>query len=53
MRRFAELLERLAFTPARNGKLRLHHRLPRAPRPTPTAAGALAAITRDLDARRA
>ena len=39
MRRFAELLERLALTPARNGKLTLLDRLSRAPPPTPTAAG--------------
>ena len=48
MRRFAELLDRLAFTPARNGKLTLLDRLSRAPRPDPDRGWGLAAITRDL-----
>ena len=43
MRRFAELLERLAFTPARNGKLRLltdYLRETPGPRPRLGAGGA-------------
>ncbi len=47
MRRFAELLERLAFTPARNGKLRLITDYLRET-PDPDRGWGLAAITRDL-----
>ena len=47
MRRFAELLERLAFTPARNGKLRLLTGY-LAEAPDPDRGWGLAAITRDL-----
>jgi DNA ligase-1 len=47
MRRFAELLERLAFTPARNGKLKLLTDYLRET-PDPDRGWALAAITRDL-----
>ncbi|MFO1210928.1 MAG: cisplatin damage response ATP-dependent DNA ligase, partial [Amaricoccus sp.] len=47
MRRFAELLERLAFTPARNGKLRLLTDYLRAA-PDPDRGWGIAAITRDL-----
>lgn len=47
MRRFAELLERLAFTPARNGKLRLLTDYLRET-PDPDRGWGLAAITRDL-----
>ena len=38
MNRFAELLDRLAYEPSRNDKLRLIDRLFRAPRPIPSAA---------------
>ncbi|MBP7003642.1 cisplatin damage response ATP-dependent DNA ligase [Amaricoccus sp.] len=48
MRRFAELLERLAFTPARNGKLRLLTGYLRET-PDPDRGWALAAITGGLD----
>ena len=47
MRRFAELLERLAFTPARNGKLRLITGYLR-DTPDPDRGWALAALTGDL-----
>ncbi len=47
MRRFAELLERLAFTPARNGKLKLLTDY-LAAAPDPDRGWGLAAITRDL-----
>ena len=47
MRRFAELLERLAFTPARNGKLRLIVDYLRET-PDPDRGWGIAAITRDL-----
>ena len=47
MRRFAELLERLAFTPARNGKLKLIGDY-LAAAPDPDRGWGLAAITRDL-----
>ena len=47
MRRFAELLERLAFTPARNGKLRLIIDYLRET-PDPDRGWGLAAITGDL-----
>ncbi len=47
MRRFAELLERLAFTPARNGKLTLLIDY-LAATPDPDRGWGLAAITRDL-----
>ena len=47
MRRFAELLERLAFTPARNGKLRLLADYLR-DAPDPDRGWGIAAITRDL-----
>jgi DNA ligase-1 len=47
MRRFAELLERLAFTPARNGKLKLLADY-LAAAPDPDRGWGLAAITRDL-----
>lgn len=47
MRRFAELLERLAFTPARNGKLRLMTDYLRET-PDPDRGWGIAAITRDL-----
>ncbi|MFT3974703.1 MAG: cisplatin damage response ATP-dependent DNA ligase [Amaricoccus sp.] len=47
MRRFAELLERLAFTPARNGKLRLIVDYLRTT-PDPDRGWGIAAITRDL-----
>ncbi len=47
MRRFAELLERLAFTPARNGKLRLLTDY-LAAAPDPDRGWGIAAITRDL-----
>jgi DNA ligase-1 len=47
MRRFAELLERLAFTPARNGKLKLLTDYLRAA-PDPDRGWGIAAITRDL-----
>ena len=47
MRRFAELLDRLAFTPARNGKLRLLTDY-LAAAPDPDRGWGLAAITRDL-----
>ena len=48
MRRFAELLERLAFTPSRNAKLRLLTDYLRAT-PDPDRGWALAALTGDLD----
>ena len=47
MRRFAELLERLAFTPSRNAKLRLITGYLRAT-VDPDRGWALAAITRDI-----
>lgn len=47
MRAFASLLERLAFTPARNGKLRLITEY-LAAAPDPDRGWAIAAITRDL-----
>ena len=47
MRRFADLLERLAFTPARNGKLRLLTDY-LAEAPDPDRGWGIAAITRDL-----
>ncbi|MBB5224099.1 DNA ligase-1 [Amaricoccus macauensis] len=47
MRRFADLLERLAFTPARNGKLRLIVDYLREA-PDPDRGWGIAAITRDL-----
>ncbi len=47
MRRFAELLDRLTLTPARNGKLRLLEDYFRAA-PDPDRGWGLAAITRDL-----
>jgi DNA ligase-1 len=47
MRRFAELLERLAFTPARNGKLRLITEYLTAT-PDPDRGWGLAALTGDL-----
>ncbi len=47
MRRFAELLERLAFTPARNGKLKLLTDYLREA-PDPDRGWGIAAITRDL-----
>ena len=47
MRRFAELLERLAFTPSRNGKLRLITDYMREA-PDPDRGWGIAAITRDL-----
>jgi DNA ligase-1 len=47
MRRFAELLERLAFTPARNGKLRLLTGY-LAETPDPDRGWGLAALTGDL-----
>ncbi|TWI30991.1 cisplatin damage response ATP-dependent DNA ligase [Paracoccus sulfuroxidans] len=51
MKRFAVLLERLAFTPARNAKLRLlTHYLEATP--DPDRGWALAAMTGDLDLRR-
>ncbi|CAM2962481.1 DNA ligase-1 [Paracoccus aminovorans] len=51
MKAFAALLERLAFTPARNAKLRLvQHYLARTP--DPDRGWALAALTGDLDLRR-
>ncbi|WP_323716178.1 cisplatin damage response ATP-dependent DNA ligase [Paracoccus aminovorans] len=51
MKAFAALLERLAFTPARNAKLRLvQHYLERTP--DPDRGWALAALTGDLDLRR-
>ena len=48
MRRFAELLERLAFTPSRNAKLRLIADYLRAT-PDPDRGWALAALTGGLD----
>ena len=51
MRAFAALLERLAFTPARNGKLRLLEAY-LAAAPDPDRGYALAALTGDLDLRR-
>ena len=51
MRRFAELLERLAFTPSRNAKLRLITDYLRTT-PDPDRGWGLAAITRDVDLRR-
>lgn len=51
MKAFAALLERLAFTPARNAKLQLlQHYLERTP--DPDRGWALAALTGDLDLRR-
>jgi len=51
MKAFAALLERLAFTPARNAKLRLlRHYLERIP--DPDRGWALAALTGDLELRR-
>ncbi|MGI3167553.1 cisplatin damage response ATP-dependent DNA ligase [Pseudooceanicola sp. C21-150M6] len=50
MRAFAMLMERLAFTPARNGKLRLLEEFFRT-RPDPERGYALAAITGDLELR--
>ena len=47
MRRFAELLERLAFTPSRNAKLRLITDYLRTT-PDPDRGWGLAAITRDV-----
>lgn len=47
MRRFADLLERLAFTPSRNGKLRLIADYLRET-PDPDRGWGIAAITRDL-----
>lgn len=52
MKAFADLLERLAFTPARNGKLRiLQHYLETTP--DPDRGWALAALTGDLKLRQA
>ena len=51
MKAFAALLERLAFTPARNAKLQiLQHYLERTP--DPDRGWALAALTGDLELRR-
>ncbi|GGE24620.1 ATP-dependent DNA ligase [Primorskyibacter flagellatus] len=50
MKAFADLLERLAFTPARNGKLRLLRDY-FAARPDPERGYALAALTGDLGLR--
>ena len=50
MKAFADLLERLAFTPARNGKLKLLVDY-FAARPDPERGYALAALTGDLDMR--
>ena len=48
MERFADALDRLSYTPARNAKLALLMQNISAPPPIPTAAGALAALTDGL-----